>query len=117
MWSYLDLVVTGVTLDEVKQRLQTEQRCGGTTCLQNNASLRNEHATLAAIQVYVSQTVFDFYLFILPQNVSIDGIVTCHADDFAANYLEHAHPFFPAYKENFIIYIASAIASRLDTPC
>ncbi len=34
-----------------------------------------------------------------PENVSVDGIVTRHADDLTADNLEHAHPFFPGKME------------------
>jgi hypothetical protein len=43
---YLNLVVTGVTLDEVKQRFQAEQWGGSTTGLQDDSTFRNEHAAL-----------------------------------------------------------------------
>jgi hypothetical protein len=43
---YLHLVVTGVTLDEVKQRFKAEQWGGSTTGLQDDSTFRNEHAAL-----------------------------------------------------------------------
>lgn len=50
-----------------------------------------------------------------PENVSVDGIVTRHADDLTTDNLEHAHPFFPGKmeKKDFI----KSLSRRASRTC
>lgn len=72
-----------------------------------------------SIQTYCSRCVINkfslvFYqgcnwqlIVVLPENVGIDRIVTCHADNFTADDLQHAHPLVP--RKEAIFYFSSSL--------
>ena len=89
IYIYLNLVVTGKSLYQVQQRLETQQRSSGSASFQDDPTFRNKHATLAVNKSASFQLKLDKIMNVSgsykPQNVGVDGVVSSHADDFAAD--------------------------------